>query len=603
MNAAGDRAERNGDVDVGGVQLGAHLDRIEQERHRVLQREAAAEQAVEVEHDAQAGGELAGERGVGRGVEVDEAAAGDQVADVEGEILRLLDVEVGLEAQLVGGEVEAAGEAEGRAGAAGERVQVRDHRVDRPVDQAGEVGRAALVFAAGQERVEVALGRGVEVEDVADADADQVVDRLVDHRQVVVQEADRAEAVVLQVGEQREDVRLHVRVVEQDVDRDVGRVDREVSIGAGDQVRRADDDRRRAEVRDGADRGNGQRERQPGVEVAVDGDRDAGVEQLGERELAVVARAGQVQLRGEVEVRAAVLHAGGEAADVQRGDIHPGRVDRGAERERIVDLEEELVGGGKVDAEGEVALERSLQLERHAEGEAERVAVEAERGFVDRHCLRIDGVDADVEGDAIHTYGEIDRHRAVAEVAGRRRGERLLDLRLDDVGEAVDGGLVVGDITGDRGGEVGQRAGVDQVVDALVDDRDLLAEDRDAVEEITEALERRQALADEAVDGVLQRLRDQDLDMMVGDDRSERIGRRGNLALRNDHRVRIGRGRIAEVGELIGAVLPVLEQNAERRAQDVALPERIVAGAGRVSEVDPAVALLRRLRALSVAGA
>src|SRR5262249_27402946 len=57
--------------------------------------------------------------------------------------------------------------------------------------------------------------------------------------------------------------------------------------------------------------------------------------------------------------------------------------------------------------------------------------------------------------------------------------------------------------------------------------------------------------------------------------------------------VRVGRGRVAEVGELPGAVLPIDEQLAEGGPQQGALPEGEVAAAGRVLPVVPAGAPLR----------
>ena len=201
LDAAADRPEVDVDGDVACVQLALHRDRVEPECRRVEQ--AAAEHRIEVERDADPGLDLARERRVGRAGEVDEAAARQQVVDIERDFARRHEVEVGAQAQLVGRDVEAAAHHE-RAGASGaadeQRLQVGRDRADHPVDHAGQVGRAALVHASGAERVEIALDRGVQVEDVADADADQVVDRPVDHRQAVVQEADRAEAVVLQVG-------------------------------------------------------------------------------------------------------------------------------------------------------------------------------------------------------------------------------------------------------------------------------------------------------------------------------------------------------------------------------------------------------------------
>src|SRR6185295_13565500 len=145
----------------------------------------------------------------------------------------------------------------------------------------------------------------------------------------------------------------------------------------------------------------------------------------------VAARAVELDGGGEIEMRGAIDHAGGEAADVERRDVEAGRVDRRLEAQRVVNLEEELVGGREIDAEREVEAERRAQGKRHLEGEAERVAVQAERGLVDGDCLLVDGVDVDVDLEAARADLDLDIDRAVAETAAGSRAERLLDLGLD----------------------------------------------------------------------------------------------------------------------------------------------------------------------------
>ena len=75
--------------------------------------------------------------------------------------------------------------------------------------------------------------------------------------------------------------------------------------------------------------------------------------------------------------------------------------------------------------------------------------------------------------------------------------------------------------------------------------------------------------------------------MVVVHDRPERRGVRRQLVLRDDDAVGVGRRAIAQAGEVEGAVRPVGEQGTECGPQQRAFPQRVVAVAAFVLEVDP----------------
>ena len=301
-----------------------------------------------------------------------------------------------------------------------------------------------------------------------------------------------------------------------------------------------------------------------------------------------------LRMRMRIE-HAKLEHAQAEAGDVEaeRGDGIEGdrsRLDIAAlhvddrVRPRVHQVDEHRVlrGVSRADVDRQVTEHRdvAVDLDRLGAVDVERAQRERRARGLDaqhivdrRQVIRQDlvaAVERDVQGRPRHGI----RRAAEAEVDG----ERILALAADREPEH---GLRV-DI--DRQDRVGaDEVALDDAAVAVVDELEHVFPGGAVLAEAQQQV--RAGDADRVVD--VRRLRE----------RAERRRVRRHLRLGDGDAVRVRRGGIAESREVERSVLPVGKQLLKCRTQELAFPQRVVAGPGFIHEVGPACAAVGVLSA------